>query len=367
MAIDFEAEGLLEGTSGEAREARLDLLRRLADDGVELEELRTAVQEDRLALLPIERVLEGDPGERMTGAEIAEKSGLDVEMLLRQRRALGLSAVDPDEPIFGPDDLEAAKRVKAFRDAGMPDDAMLEMARVIGMSIAQIAAANRAMIRDHLFEAGDTERDVGLKLAAAARELGPLAGDSLRFVLNMHLREQVRGDVIGEAELSAATTGVSEVTACFLDMVGFTALGEQLPPEDLGHVTGRLGEIAADVATAPVRLVKMIGDAAMLVAPETEPVLDAALSMIDVAAAEGEDFPLLRGGIAHGPGLSRGGDWYGRPVNLASRITEVARPATVLATEEARDEADGFRYSFAGERRLKGIRGKVRLFRVRRD
>ena len=86
---------------------------------------------------------------------------------------------------------------------------MLEMARVIGMSMSQIAAANRAMIRDHLFEEGDTERDVGLKLAAAASELGPLAGESLRFVLNMHLREQVRADVVGEAELSADASGVS--------------------------------------------------------------------------------------------------------------------------------------------------------------
>jgi adenylate cyclase len=105
----------------------------------------------------------------------------------------------------------------------------------------------------------------------------------------------------------------------------------------------------------------------MLVAPETDPVLDAALAMIDTAAAEGEDFPLLRGGIAHGPAISRGGDWYGRPVNLASRITEVARPGSVLATEEVKDVAAPFSYSFAGERRLKGIKGRVRLFRVRPD
>jgi len=365
MEIDFEAEGLLEGTSGEAREARLGLLRQLAADGVELEELKTAVEEKRLALLPVERVLEGDPGELMTGNEIAEESGLEVEPLLRQRRALGLPDVDPDEPVLGSNDLEAAKRVKAFRDAGMPEDAMLEMARVIGMSMSQVAAANRAMIRDHLFEEGDTERDVGFKLAAAARELGPLVGDSLQFVLNMHLREQVRGDVVSEANLTPGSAGVSEITACFLDMVGFTSLGEQMPPEDLGRVTGRLGEIAADVATAPVRLVKMIGDAAMLVAPETGPVLDAALAMIDAAAAEGEDFPLLRGGVAQGPGIARGGDWYGRPVNLASRITGVARPGSVLATEAVKEAAEPYSYSFAGEKRLKGIQGRVRLFRVR--
>jgi adenylate cyclase len=367
MPIDFEGEGLLEGTSGEARQARLELLRHLAADGFELEELRTAVAEDRLALLPVERVLEGEPGERLTGVEIAERSGLEPEMLLRQRRALGLPAVDPDEPAFGPDDLEAARRVKAFQDSGMPEEALLEMARVLGMAMSQVAAANRSLIRDHLLSAGDTERDAGLKLAAAARELGPLVGESLQFVLNLHLREQVRGDVIGAAQLTAGSVGTGQVTAGFVDMVGFTALGEQLPPEDLGRVTGRLGEIAADVATAPVRLVKMIGDAAMLAAPECEPVVEAALTMIEAAAAEGEDFPLLRGGIAQGPAVSRSGDWYGRPVNLASRITGIARPGTALASQEAKEAAEGFSYSFAGERRIRGIKGRVRLFRVRRE
>jgi len=66
--------------------------------------------------------------------------------------------------------------------------------------------------------------------------------------------------------------------------------------------------------------------------------------------------------------ISQGGDFYGRPVNLASRITGVARPGTVLAAEAAIEAAgDAFSYSFAGERRLKGIKGGVKLYRVRRE
>ena len=113
MAIDFEAEGLLEGTSGEAREARLDLLRQLADDGVELEELRTAVEEDRLALLPVERVLAGDPGELMTPAEIAERRGSrcrDAAAPAARPRPAARSS--PTSGFSAPDDLEAAKRVQ---------------------------------------------------------------------------------------------------------------------------------------------------------------------------------------------------------------------------------------------------------------
>ena len=84
--------------------------------------------------------------------------------------------------------------------------------------------------------------------------------------------------------------------------------------------------------------------------------------------AEGNQFPLLRAGIATGPTLPQSGDYYGRSVNLASRITGIARPGSVLvdtATREAAGE-DGFEYSFAGERRLKGIDARTKLFRVRR-
>jgi adenylate cyclase len=117
-----------------------------------------------------------------------------------------------------------------------------------------------------------------------------------------------------------------------------------------------------------VRLVKTIGDAAMLASAEPEPLLSASLRLIDAAEAEGPDFPQLRAGAALGPALPRAGDWFGRPVNLASRITSVARPGSLLADRALYEAAETtYSWSFAGERRLKGIRGPVRLFRARRQ
>ena len=85
------------------------------------------------------------------------------------------------------------------------------------------------------------------------------------------------------------------------------------------------------------------------------------------AEDEGEEFPLLRAGVARGRALPRGGDWYGRPVNMASRITSVAYPTSVLCAAEVRDSAEReYRWSAAGSRRLKGIREPVRLYRARR-
>ena len=105
----------------------------------------------------------------------------------------------------------------------------------------------------------------------------------------------------------------------------------------------------------------------MLASPEPEPLLEAALGLIDGAEAEGGDFPQLRAGAALGPALASAGDWFGAPVNLASRITSVARPGSLLVDGSLYESVgEDFRASFAGERRLKGIREPVALFRMRR-
>jgi len=367
VPIDFEREGLLKGTRGRAREARRELLEELAADGVSLEELKRAVEEDRLALLPVERVLDAE-GRRYTAAEVAEAAGVDEDFLRRNRLALGLPDPGPDEPAFTDEDLEAARRIKALRDGGLPDEGILEVSRVVGLAMSQVAAASRALLGEAVLSAGDTEAEVGRGLAKGARDLGPMLGPMLEYVLNLQLREQIRHEVIGRAEISAGgLPGTQEVTAGFADLVGFTKLGEELPPEDLGALTGRLGELARDTIGGPVQLVKMIGDAVMLISPDNDALLEAALRLVDAAEHEGEGFPSLRAGLARGGALARAGDWYGRPVNLASRITAIAYPGSVLASEEVHAASDdGFRWSSAGAKRLKGIDGRVTLFRARR-
>ena len=145
--------------------------------------------------------------------------------------------------------------------------------------------------------------------------------------------------MIGAADLaSGEIRGTADLSVCFADLVEFTRLGEEIAAEELGSVAGRFEEMASAVAEPPVRLVKMIGDAAMLVSPEPEPMLEAALRLIEAADEEGDEFPFLRAGLALGPTLAQAGDYYGRAVNLASRITGVARPGSVLvdaATKEA--------------------------------
>jgi adenylate cyclase len=219
-----------------------------------------------------------------------------------------------------------------------------------------------------VLEPGATEYDLAMRYAEAAERLAPLAGKVVANLINLHLRNAVQTELLSAAEREQGSLpGARDVAVAFADLVGFTRMGEEVPPDELGRVADRLERLAAEHLDRPVRLVKTIGDAVMLVSPETPPLVDAVLTLVEAATAEGEDFPQLRAGVAYGPALSRAGDWYGSTVNLASRITDIARPASVVVTREVRDRCtEQLQFSRIGDRRLRGMREPVRLYRARR-
>jgi adenylate cyclase len=360
--MDFEAAGLLEGLEGEDRVARERLLEQLASEGVGLEELKEAVAEERLALLPVERALGGD----WTAREIERKSGVPTDVTLRIRRLSGLPEVGPDDPLFTAEDLEAAKSVKVFLDAGFSEEAIAQITRVLGEGMSRLAATITAIFGNTFLERGDSEEEVALRFKTLAEQLTPALTPVLVAVFNGHLREAVRRGVLGRAEReSGEIPDAQELGVCFADLVGFTRLGGEVGVEGLGTVAARLSELAAETSVAPVRLVKTIGDAAMFVSPEIPPLVDAALSLVE--AVETAELPALRAGIASGPATLHSGDYYGHSVNLSSRVTGIARPGSVLCTEAVRDAArEQFEWSFAGRHRLKGIGEPLALYRARR-
>ena len=363
---DWDAEGLLEGLESEAdRDGRRRLLDSLYEDGVPIDELRRAVAEDRLALVRIERMMLGE--KRYSMREVAERTGRDVEWLSRYRRTIGLAAPGPDECAYGEADVEDALRGRTFTDAGMSDDLLLATERIIGRAMSQYAAAFRLAFAETFMEPGDTESEVADRYAAAFQALEPLAGPHFAHLFFLHLRELVRDDVISAEERRAGKLGDRDATAvAFVDVVGFTELGESIGHERLSGVAGRLEDLATEAAAPPVRLVKAIGDAVMLVAPEPPALVEAALALVE--SAESAELPPLRAGIAYGPAVNRFGDWYGSTVNLASRLTERARPASVLVSEPAREAAaEAFDWSYAGEKRLKGFSRAVKAYRARRE
>ena len=364
--IDFEAEGLLEGLEGADRQERLALLRRLAAQGVQIEELRRNVEAGRLVFLLADRVIGGPRS--LTAQDVVEQSGISLEFLLASRRAMGLPIPEPGEAAFTDDDLESARRSVFATGAGITEEDMLELLRVLGHGLSQAAETMRALPLKLVLRAGISELELAEHYGEAVAHLYPMVDPLMSHILSLHLRHATETDIVGAAERDGGRLpGSRQVAIGFADLVGFTRLGEEVPPDELGRLSARLEAIALEVAAPPVRLVKTIGDAVMIASPEPEPLVEAALGLIDVAEREGGDFPELRAGAALGAALARAGDWFGRPVNLASRITSVARPSSLLVDDRLyQSVGSGFRASFAGERRLKGIREPVALFRMRR-
>ena len=363
--MDWEAEGLLEGLEDEGeRKARRELLDYLHDEGSSVEDLRQAVKEDRLVLLPVERFLAGSAS--YTQREIAEKSGFALEHLTEFRQALGLAVPGPDARVYTDEDLETAKDAAALAEIGFPFEETLEVTRVLGRGMSRYAEALRDLFAQTFLEPGDSEVELARRLTDAAGELLPLSSRMLDHVFLLHIRQGLRTDYIGLAErTSGKVSDTSETTVAFADLVGFTELGETVGVEELGGLAGRLAKLAGNVVQPPVRLVKQIGDAVMLVSPDVPATIETCLALVERADGE-EDFPPLRAGIAYGPAVNRWGDWFGSTVNVASRLTARARPGAVLVTDSVREAADDrFDWSAAGEKKLKGLQKPLKTHRPR--
>jgi adenylate cyclase len=369
MAVeDLEAAGLLDRIEDPVvRQERIELLGELEAAGFSIDELVQATRRQRLPLLPVDRIFGREEAE-YSPIDIAERSGLELDFLRRLWRALGLAEAEDDEVTFTEADLEAATTVGQFHAAGLPEASLVLVSQVLGQGTARLAETLREITGEAMLEAGITERALGLRYADAAEQLVPMLVPLMGYILRVHLREQIKTDVVSQVELTTGRLeGARDVTVCFADLVGFTRLGERVPPAELSRAGRRLTEIAIDAARPPVRLVKMVGDGALLVSPEPEPLIGAALELCEMAETYEQEIPPLRVGVASGPAISRSGDWYGQPLNLASRVTEVARPGSVLATLAVRDCArEAFSWSYAGRKRFRGVSGDVVLYRARR-
>jgi adenylate cyclase len=366
VGIDFAAEGLLDGLEGDDRATRLELLEQLSADGISLDELRAATRDGRLLFVGAERMISGIP--RYSTRQVSERAGVSPEFVMALRRANGLPVPDIDAVVCSEADIDGALLARRFLEAGVSEEQQLAVVRVLGRGLAQAAEVMRATVLEIALEPGASEAQLARRIAAQVEGFMPMIGPMLEQMARLHLRHMVRTEAISAAERAdGMLPGAREVTVAFADLVGFTRLGEEVDAGELGRVAQRLVGLTVEHLRGQVRLVKTIGDAAMLVSPDAPTLLEVALDLVDAADAEGEDFPQLRIGVASGAALSRAGDWYGRPVNIASRITTIARPGSVLATRAVRDAGgNGYRWSSAGARSLKGVDEPVRLYRVRR-
>lgn len=367
-AIDeFAKLGLLDGLEGNSRRERADLIVWLLAQGFTVEQIRLSVSAP--LLLPTNRVL-GDEGRYVSLRDLNGATGMDLALLGRLLDAAGLPRPeDPDSAVLLRADGDAVARVRLFIDMGVSPDETVAILRTLTDGLGQATGMIRDSALNMLLVPGEDE----IQLAQASQELAQRARPDLLSMIGdlflMRLRSSLEVEAITAAERAAGRLpGARDVTVAFADVVGFTELGEQLAPYDLERLARRLTDAAREVTSTPVRFVKSVGDAVMLVSPEPLPLLLAMLNLVELAPAY--DVPPLRIGVASGSAVTRAGDWFGSPVNLASRVTAAARPGTVLVADSTRalidDDPAPVQWSSAGAHRLKGVSGSISLFRVRR-
>jgi adenylate cyclase len=335
--------------------------------GLPKEEIDRAEADGTLGLLAISRfIFPGEP--KYTQEEVEETTGLG-ERGRRYWRALGFTDPQPGEKAFTDGDVDMLKVVRQLLELGLVDEEVaLQMARVIGASMARIAAAQIDVIEARLgddeggpIDTGDGEAEPALLRAGMLQTTMP---HILEYSWRRHLQVAARNRMIR----SESTEQGPSTTVGFADLVGFTALSQQIEPHELAEIVDRFEETAYDVVAAHGgRVVKMIGDEVMFTVDDPAAGVAIALRLAD-HYQDDEALSGIRVGLACGPVLTLGGDLYGPTVNVASRIVGLAYEGSVVATQDIKDAlADDTTLHFKSlrTRYLKGI-GRSHLYVVRR-
>jgi len=339
--------------------------------GVPARDIDRAAADDVLDLLVADRLLV--PAERhYTESEVTERTGIPIDLTRRFWRALGFADVAPEDRVFTDLDLEALLTLRSMIELGAIEiDAAVQLARVIGSSMARIAEAEVSpAVRGLVSASGSgTSVEAAERLSRMADRSLPAMARLLEYVWRRHVQAAVRRAMLLRSRDSSGALPVLAVG--FADMVGFTMLSQQLGEDELAAVVSRFEEVAHDTVTSGGgRVVKMIGDEAMFVA---ESVVDAARIGLALAEAYADDELLsdVRVALAVGPVLVQDGDFFGPVVNLASRMVTMAEPGTVLMSEQSHDalvrqpESAEFAFRALGARQVKDL-GRVQLFALHR-
>jgi adenylate cyclase len=297
---------------------------------------------------------------RYTRLQVAELSGVSVERAQELWRALGFADVDDDACAFTDRDVWALKTVTELGEQGwLADDVQVSMARALGQSLSRLAEWQLTAVGSMLDPTASP--DTAMR---RARELVPVVEDLIGYVWRRHLAAVAGRLLAAGSEDHAATS----MTVGFADLVGFTSLTREIDESGLASLVESFESRASDViAESGGRVVKTVGDEVMFVADDPGAGADIGLRLSEEVGGEA-DLPELRVGLACGPVVSRMGDVYGEPANVAARLTSLARPGSVLVDRhlaEALADDDRCRLRRVAPRPVRGY-SMLAPYRLRR-
>lgn len=364
--------GIVDPSAPDADEIAL-FARHLLDRGASLGQLERAVAAVRaggdarmrvLGAVSADLNLRGQ-GPRLTLAQAAERHGVDLDTARRVWRTLGFAEPSPDDAAVSEQEAEL---FALFGSLSMLEpETAFQLLRVVGTSVARIADAAVATLRlafeVPLLSSGVPYIEVADAYAELTETLMPQTVRAADVIMRRNIALAAEQQWETDAEGSSTT---ARLVVGFADMVGYTAMARSLPTRDLVATIGTFEREVVDVVTDHGgRVVKLIGDEVMFVLPDPAGACRLALAL----AAEFADHPVvppLRVGLATGEVLTRDGDYYGRVVNAASRLVELAEPGGVVVSDGVRERLDD---AFATEAlpptRVKGYDEPVQAFRLR--
>jgi adenylate cyclase len=364
------ALGLVPGFNGAwtpAAAAYVRVVARLRARGHSLDAIKKASEQGQLATGPLEDLLRRAEG-RYTLRQVARATGLEPALIERILSAMGLATL-AEQPM-SEEDLEMMRYVAAMLAAGLPSVAFLQLARVYGQALADIADAEVRLVHlyvhEPLMREGISSVEIADEMEDLVRELIPFVVPLMSYIHNRYLAHFVEQDVIGhmDSELAeiSAEEGRLRVAIAFADLAGYARLTVERGDEEALEAVERFVEAVEQTLPHDARVIKTLGDEVMVVA--TDPVALTGWA-VDLQQHVDREQPPPRIGIHYGEALYRDGDYFGREVNQAARVVARAAGGEVLVTRPVVDMAsgvDGVRFKRIGEVGLKGFSEPTELF-----
>jgi class 3 adenylate cyclase len=366
-----------DGRFGPADVQRVQIIAAYEQGGISVEDLAEAVRERRITFDYSDRIYPAaSPPSGRTVGDLITELGPRGALLPDVLAALGLPRPSADGPLTQADETVLPAFVRAWSAVGMVDEAPLRAARMLGEATRR---ATEGWV-DLFMEAIDLDPErratmsvdvLGPRLFEPAAHVAQLLEPMMVWLLRRHMEQALNALNVESMERALEVHGgrpVSRETPAivFADLSGFTRLTDEYGD----HVAMRHASTLARLSVAAAeahngRLVKQLGDGVMLAFGQARDAVAAALELR--RRAEEEDLPPLHTGISAGPVVERDGDFYGRTVNLASRISAIAAPGEVLANRAAAEAAQAVTLVPLGETVLKGVSTAVPLFRLDAD
>jgi adenylate cyclase len=360
---DVTSDGWTPAAAAHAR-----VVARLRERGHSLEDIKAATDDGRLAYGLLEDLFPSRE-KVFTIEDAAEETGLEPELIERIWLSMGFSRRELDA--LSEEDMQALRWVSSVLAAGFPLVALLQLTRVYGQSLSQIADAETRLfhiyVHEPLMRDGVPSLEMAEEMADLGRDLLPLASPIMDYIHQRYLSYFSEQDVVGHMEADVdgdSMYGRVKVAIAFADLAGYTRYVEEEGEEEALSYVERFIDAVGDTLPEGTRVLKTIGDEVMVVAQDTSALVDWAVGFSRLYA---DERPAPRIGINSGPVLYRDGDYFGREVNLASRVVARARGGEVLVTGQVVDEIrdrSHLRVDNIGQVKLKGFAEPRSLCRV---